>query len=309
MRTLVVGPRGVGKTTYCESLCAEQSCTFLNLDPARQTTNPLGTVGLFGPGMVPEGFRFIGTLAPHRDPMSVLSALEHSMSDDLVVELPISSVSAVAVSFLRAAVDTLLPEKIVSIGFSSIKELLQPQPSVEVTVLEPVSEAVALPVAAEASWRRALWKRSFEKCVKREVGLELVCGARIGSGVRLSHEEMAQLRDTGLETAQYAEIIGEILYIVISGRAETEAVTAACHQFECAKAHLAHPKTFQGLVCGFESSSGTHTAIGRISTLWEHCFVVEAQEFAFDSLWRLRLGRVRLGSDSEELGEIRSWQV
>jgi polynucleotide 5'-kinase involved in rRNA processing len=315
MRHLVVGPRGVGKTVFCQRLCRDEATMFLNLDPARQTSAPLCCAELFDSDMSPLGFRFIGSLIAWRDPIAMLNALDWAMEtagdQPLVVELTISTVGAVAVHALRAITERFRPSQISSIGFDSAAAVLQPFRDALVQEMSPLTGGTPYTPQSESAWRKAKWKGTFENCNTRAIpitGIQMI-GSRIGSGARLDDIEMIKLREIGLTEAAYAEVIGRTLYAIFVGNADSETIGDACREFDCQTAHLVHPRTFVGLVCGLETQNGIHSAVGRVKSFDGDAIQLEAPSVSFDSLWRLRMGRVRLDVDENELGELRAWQV
>ncbi len=288
---------------------------FLNLDPASQTSAPLCCAELFDAGMSPLGFRFIGSLVAWRDPIAMLAALDWAMEiagdKPLVVELTISTVGAVAVNVLRAITERFRPSLISSIGFDSAAAVLQPFRDAPVQEMAPQTDGSPHSQQSESAWRKAKWKGTFGNCETRAIpipGLQMI-GSRIGSGARLDDIELSKLREIGLADAAYAEVIGRTLYAVFAGNADSETIGDACREFDCQTAHLVHPRTFVGLVCGLETQNGIHSAVGRVKKFDGDAIHLEAPSVSFDSLWRLRMGRMRLDDDENELGELRAWQV
>lgn len=314
-RTLIIGPSQTGKTALASERC-RQGAWFLNLDPARQSPNPPGCASLYGPGMAPMGFRFIGSLTPSQDPLAAMEALAWAADQagdlDLVVEWPVQTPTSLHVHVSRAVANVLEPTSCIAIGIQEPQSLLQLKPGCEVQSLEP--DTAPLRSKAGLSVRqKAAWATAFEGSQTHEVSLEgiSVMGARFGSGLPLEPTELAELRDLGFISAHYAEVAHNVLYVVTPGWPGDETVSLALRHFACATLVTCDPQDFAGIVCGLEDRMGTCFALGLLVRIDfdRGALILRSPAEAPLPVHRVRLGRTRLGEGFQPIGELRPWQV
>ncbi|MCH8273957.1 MAG: hypothetical protein IH851_04135 [Armatimonadetes bacterium] len=316
-RLVIAGPSQVGKTRIAKRLCEQEGHWFLNLDPARQDDAPITCAGLLGPGGERKGFRFLGSLRLVSDPIAAFAAVawahEEAAEEPLVCELPIDRPGAVHAHLLRNLVTFLRPQRMIVVGYAEAETALHPPDGCELEHRDPDEECEARTSPAVAAWRKATWKSYFARAEQHDLPLARVriSGARHGSGAPLDEGDMQVLRDLGLPSAQYAEVIHGLLHVVIPGNAPGAAVTAALDHFGCSDAHLVHPDTYRGLVCGLEDRLGRHFAVGRIIEAGFRAGVLKVLSPAESPApaARVHLGRLRLDDDGNEIGELRAWQV
>lgn len=314
-RTLIIGPSQTGKTALASERCRE-GAWFLNLDPARQSPNPPGCASLYGPGMTPMGFRFIGSLTPSQDPLAVMEALawalDRSSDGDLVVEWPVQNPTSLHVHVSRVVTDVLRPGLCVAIGVQDPHGLLQLKPDCKVESREP--ETAPLRSKAGLSVRqKAAWATAFSEAHTHEVSLETVgiMGARLGSGVRLEPSELAELRDLGFLSAHYGEVAHNVLYVVTPGWPGEETISQALRHFGCATLVACDPQDFAGIVCGLEDRNGTCFAVGLLVRVdfERSTLILRSPAEAPLPVHRVRFGRTRLGEGYQPIGELKPWQV
>ncbi len=316
-RVLLCGPSQVGKSHLAHHLCVEEGFWYLNLDPASQRVSPLACVGLFAPGYVPQGFRFLGSLRITGDPLGACLALCWAMrevgSAPFVCEITVHQLSAIEVNLLRRLVSLLNPTEIRAVEFPQAEEALRPLGGCRVIHLSRHPESTARSPDAQAKWRKAVWKTYFEDAERVTLPMSRVrwSGLRLGSGVPLKGEELRVMQDLGIAKPLYAERIGQTLYLVCEADPPGAAVAAVMDHFGCGDAHIVHPDAFQGLLACQEDAAGRHSALVRIVEMKfaDRGVVLDVPYALPGEEVRLQVGRLRIAEDGTELGELRPWQV
>ncbi len=316
-RVLLCGPPQVGKSHLAHHLCAEKGFWFLNLDPASQRVSPLACAGLFAPGFVPHGFRFIGSLRITGDSLSsclaLCWALQEVGSAPFVCEVSVHHLSVIEVNVLRRLVCLLSPTEIWSIEFPNAEEVLQPLDACRLIHQPRDPESVPRSEKAQAKWRKAVWKTYFENAERVTLPMSRLrwMGLRLGSGVPLLGENLRVMQDLGVPNPFYAERVGVTLYLVCEGTPPGAAVAAVMDHFGCKEAHLVGPDAFRGLLACQVDSAGRHTLLVRLVEMMfkDQAVQLDVPSPVCGDVIRLQVGRLRIAEDGTELGELRPWQV
>ena len=253
MRTLLVAhPKWTWREWLKENLGDRD---LVVLDPAWSEKGPPARCSVHRGGKT-VAWQLVGTLDVQKNPVGWLGAAHRMVSvaaDDAVVLLFSMKVSPV----LRQLSLTLAQ----SFAFSQI---LVPETSRFETQPWPVgAETVELapsflPVVQDAQ-RRARWLELVERCEQHVVPLGQVAfvGARLGSGTRLRHKDLAEL----------AEISGGVLHVVTDRKLPEPEIRRAMDVTHATRLSMVSPGSYQGLLCSFCHQNGEDFGMGFVKSL------------------------------------------
>ncbi|MCW5947781.1 MAG: hypothetical protein KIT74_12205 [Fimbriimonadales bacterium] len=316
MRCLIVGPRQAGKSTVARNYCRE-GASWLNLSPAAPQFGPIGCADFMRGQERHDGIRFIGSMHLHRAPLQAIDAViwaqRRSEALDLVLEMPLNSLSSISVYVLRYLLRVFDPDHVISIGLESPESILQTRPNCKVETRAPDRDAEQRSSKSIAAYRRAAIRSYLGHGQVHDISLRNVrlLGSRIGSGIALEVAELEEMKSMGFKDADYAEVDGRTLYVVTAGEPHSSVVTSCADRFGCKSAHLVHPKMFEGLLIGFENAHGEHVGVGRIVSIDFHSeyLRIESPIEPPSINATLHFGIWRTDALGHELGELRPWQV
>jgi polynucleotide 5'-kinase involved in rRNA processing len=255
---------------------------------------------------------FVGSTQLVHDPISVLVGVQHAAAVardlPLTVALPIQTLSPVAVHLYRAIWRLIEPESLIAVGDVGVRPLFGRDPDDR----EP-ARPDRLGPRAERPKRKAWWAEYLAKSHRHRFTLPQarLVGARLGAGQPLSSKELLELRELGFPQAIYAELCGPSLTILTGPGQEPDAAPKAADHFGCETAHLIAASTLVGLAVGLIGARGRLLAVGRICDFdaSSGAFSIQAAGEPPLAVEEIELGRIRIGSDGEELGYLKPWQV
>lgn len=316
MRCLIVGPRQAGKSAVARRYCRE-GANWLNLSPAAPQFGPIGCADFMRGQERHDGIRFIGSMHLHRVPLQAIDAViwaqRKSASADLILEVPLSNLSSISVYVLRYLLRVFDPDQVISIGLESPESILHTSANCKVEIRAPDRDVEQRSPTSIAAYRRAAIRSYLGEGHFHDISLRNVrlVGSRIGSGIALDVAELEEMRSMGFKEAAYAEVDGRTLYVVTPGEPHSSVVTSCVDRFGCKSAHLVHPKTFEGLLIGFENAHGDHLGVGRIVSVDFHSENLRIESPIEPPRFNatLHVGVWRTDASGNELGELRPWQV
>ncbi|MER3412649.1 MAG: hypothetical protein C4341_00090 [Armatimonadota bacterium] len=312
VRVLVVGAAGSGHREAASDIAASQHAWLLNLDPGDQDPFPPCAVTLLRPDRTLESTHFVGALSLIHDPLTSLhavwGAVERVGDEPLVAAVPIQAVTPVSVHMLRMMALALRPARCIRVGEIAIEHILGTEDVEE----HPAAQGRLGP-RADRPKRKAWWTEYLARCSEHEVPLSAarVRGARLGSGIRLSPGDVADIQQIGVQGAVYAEVCGNTLFILTDEARGSDHALEAADAFGCQTAHLTAATSLRGLVVAAESAARRVFTIGRLREFDASrlTFHLSAPVQPPMPIHTLLLGRLRIGEDGDEIGVLKPWQV
>lgn len=298
MRTLLLGDSQV---TWHEWLKLNRAGRdLICLDPNDSEQSPPGRITLRR-GEKVLAWRFIGGLDPLRAPHLILAGLSELLSqaaEDAIVQLPPFHPSPLMRQVCLAAAEMCRPGEIFAAKGLAMDLSGLPVGSVHVELER------SFPDLVRNAQRKAQWLKMFESCERHEVMLDEVTleGARLGSGRRLDGESPEVL---------HMEACGQTLLIVTEGQLEDRTLGTLLNHSHGSRAHVVAPNAYEGLLCSFARQSGEDFGIGMIERVDFTARVAHVLNTAVAPapVRLLRIGGLVIGTDGNERGEIRPWQV
>jgi len=279
---------------------------LLCLDPGEPEQGPPGRLCLFRDDK-PVAWRFYGSLDPQRSPHVLLAALHDLLSqaaEGLVVQLWPNRGTPLIRHLTMIAAQAVKPDEILVPSGAAIDQSGFPVGP------EQVEIESAFPAIVQNAQRKAHWMKMFEACETHELDLGKISieGARLGSGLNLSQDELTRFF---LGRALHGEVAGGGLFIVAREDPDDSEMARALDHFHCTRAHIAHPTEYEGLLCSFARQHGEDFGIGTIESIdfargkvRANCTAVAPAPVRI-----LRLGALKVDTAGRELGETRPWQV
>ncbi len=291
-RTLLLGHPGYSRRDWLKANLGERS--HICLDPSEPLQSPPGRICLSRSSKV-IAWRFFGGIDELRAPhvlVAGLSKLLAMVADDLVVEAPVYRPTSQSRQLLHLIVEAVQPDEILGPAENFPVEFCA------IELPEAFSEHVAI------AQRKAQWLKMLEECESHELMLgELKWdGIRLGSGRQMASETLDVL---------YMEAFGSILLVVAEGQPEDREIAKLLNHSHCSRAHIVAPDAYNGLLCSFARGNGEDFGIGVIDSIDFSSGIVRVKNSAVGPVPvpTLRVGRLRLDADGNELGEIQPWQV
>lgn len=302
-RTLLVGSPGASWRAWEKE--NSKGDDLLVLDPADATYGCPTVLRLIREGR-PVWSRLYGSLDPRRAPHVLVAALGEGLAragESLTVRLFGYRPTPLLRQTVALAASVLRPDRILVAPGTDLAQggfALGPEP----VELEP-----GFPPMVQEAMRKAQWMKTLEACSAHEVDLRTATleGTRLGSGRVLSIEERKR---AGLEAAVHVEQTGRAL-LIVADASDERMVARALDATHAAKAVLASPRAYEGLVLAFVRPNGEEIGHGRVVEIDWEADVLHAQCTAVAPVpvGIVRLGSLRLDGKGTERGEARPWEV
>ena len=304
MRTLLIGSPGTSWRAWLKEHRGEHD--LIVIDPGDPDHGQLARVALFK-GEKPIQSRFYGSLDPMRAPHILVAALAELLkhaNKDIIVQLfpmhggPLIRQVVIVMAQMVQPEDILVPHQATFDldGF--------PVGPNEVELEQSFPETV------RHAQRKANWLKLLERCTEHEIDISRISieGARLGSGRTIKQEQLSKV---GINDAFHAEVSGGSLLLIAHEEPNEQSLARALDVFHCGRVHIAHPESYDDLLCSFARESGEDFGTGIIQKI---DFETKTARILCDAIAPapvriLKLGGLRIDTAGRELGELRPWQV
>lgn len=277
---------------------------LLVLDPANAEFGTPGCVTLVQGGERKD-WRFVGSIDPSRQPMSLLAAAAEFRETDHLVALTFAPrPNPTARQLLQAIAQVIGPSEILGPKDEAWEREGWPVGPAEVTLDK------ALPSVVNQAQRRARWIEAQEDSSLIDVRLGEVTtqGARLGGG-ELLHRDPFWAKE--FPEVIWAERAAGTLLLVCKGHLNDDQVGVATRHAECARVQLAHESDYEHLFCALCRENGEHLAPGFIerADLAKERLIVRANVTENAGVRLLKIGSLRVDGEGRELGECKPWSI